>query len=448
MVLANCLKIARKRLGVLFIASTAYCAWGVSMVTAQTPGMAAEQKPAITIIHAGNLIAIPGEQPEQNVSVVVNGAVVQDVKQGFLSETDARTAYDTDQVVIIDLKDKWVLPGLIDAHVHFASTDPSKLLAHSDAHLALYALANAQKTLKAGFTTVRDLGSPANVVKDLRDAVDGGIIDGPRIVAGSYLSKVGMYGSYISGYRKEVMDALARLSNQCVGVIECERKVRELHKEGMSVIKVAVDHSASPQDPASFSDEELTAIVSTAKSLGMTVGAHAHSIAGINAALKAGVNSVEHGTFANAASLKLFKDKGAFFVPTLFGMEEIKMMMPHWPAEWQTLWKPAIDNLGNTAKEAHKTGVKIAFGTDAGVSPHGRNAEEFALMVRYGGLSPAEALKAGTVNAAELLGLGGKVGVIKQGSYADIIAVGDDPLKNIDVLRTVTFIMKNGREFR
>lgn len=410
-----------------------------------------------TIIHAGTLLAVPGVAPKTHQSVIIRDGRIIDVKAGFISP---KTVTPDGDVRIVDLSQRFVLPGLMDLHTHLTSSRLDNALANklravtkSDADNALSAFANAKRTLLAGFTTVRNLGSHGRAVFALRDAIAHGVVAGPRIlVAGSTISSTGGHGD-IHGFRQDVMNVLAS-PTICDGADSCRRAVRFAVKRGSDWIKImatggVLDESNAGTDQQ-LTDDELRAIVETAHALGRKVAAHAQGLNGINAALRAGVDSIEHGSFLDASSLKLFKQTGAYLVPTL---------MPPFvlvdKARTSTTIPPAIRakilSVGpmkdRSVRRALKGGIKIAFGTDAGVYRHGRNAKEFELLVQAG-MSEMAAIETATVNAADLLGLSDQIGTIEKGKAADMIAVSDSPLKDITELQRVVFVMRNGRVYK
>ena len=409
-------------------------------------GAAGAAPPSLQIIHAGHVIAEPGRAPRAGVSIVIEGERIRSIQPGFVSADSLGGDASAAGARIVDLRDKWVLPGLIDTHVHLSSIDKPQLLTRSDAFLAVRAAANAQKALKAGFTTVRDLGSVGGVVNGVRDAVDAGFLDGPRIIsAGPFLSKVGAHTDIASGFRPEIGVAFADRTMQCVGPVDCERQVRRILDRGADVVKLVADSVATADGPVDFSDAELEAIVRTARSRGAHVAVHAHTDAAISAALRAGARSVEHSTHASDRTVRLFKSQGGYLSPTLIALESVKALLPQLSPEVQAEIAPLTEDIGQVLRRAHGAGVKIVFGTDAGVFPHGQNADEFEAMMRYGGLSAEEALMAATTTAAQMLDMSDNIGALKPGAYADVIAVDENPLQSISTLKSVRFVMKGGQ---
>ncbi|WP_324809225.1 amidohydrolase family protein [Sphingomonas sp. LY29] len=417
-------------------------------VVAQTAAAPAPAPaPAVTVIHAGSLLAEPGKAPRRNVSIVVRGRTIAEVRDGFIDTPGAR---------VVDLRGATVLPGLIDSHVHFNGLDDrlqSRLQApfRDNEDEAFTALLNARKTLLAGFTTVRDLGGDARTILSLRDAIEAGQFAGPTIASAADMVSVGGGHGDVNGLNRDLTDIYKpRATNVCNGPDDCRRAVRAQISAGADVIKFAATGGVLSNVPGGLNqqmmDDEMRAVVTTARTFGRKVAAHAHGVEGVNAALRAGVNSIEHGTFTNEESFRLYKQTGAYYVPTLLAPAAALADGQRGaltPAQFEKA-RAAAGNAEKSFAEAHRRGVKIAFGTDTGVSPHGRNAEEFALMVRNG-MSPAQAIRTATVDAADLLGVSAKVGTIEPGKDADIIAVDGDPTQNVRLLESVGFVMKAGR---
>ncbi len=416
-----------------------------SAATAQAPDAAAPVE-ALTVIHAGTLIAEPGETPLRNASVIVRGRRIEAVRPGFAEVPGAR---------IIDLRVATVLPGLIDSHVHMRGLD-DRLQARLQAPTRDYedeaytALINARKTLLAGFTTVRDLGNEPRLITTLRDAIEAGQLAGPTIVAaGRGISGSGGHADARNGLNRQGA-AAAIVNNLCDGPEDCRRAVREQIGAGADVIKITATGGVLSNVAGGLNkqmmDDEMRAVVETAAMFDRKVAAHAHGVDGINAALRAGVHSIEHGTFTDDETFALYRRTGAYYVPTLLAPAAALADGRRGaltPAQMdKTL--AAVGNAELSFARAIREGVKIAFGTDSGVSPHGRNAEEFALMIKNG-MAPAAAIRSATVDAAELLGLSNRIGTIEAGKDADIIAVAGDPTQDVRLLENVGFVMKHGR---
>jgi imidazolonepropionase-like amidohydrolase len=308
----------------------------------------------------------------------------------------------------------------------------------------------ARRTLHAGFTTVRDLGGEAEAIYALRDAIAEGTVPGPRVLAaGSAIAATGGHGD-VNGVKAELLD-LWTPETICDGPYDCRRATRYAIKYGADWIKITatggVLSDTNTGTDQQMADDELLEIIQTAHALGVRVAAHAHGANGINAALRAGVDSIDHGTFLDRESIALFRESGAYLVPTLMPGAKIPAIMDSNP-----FFTDAIKAKANAAaaaslenfRQASKAGVKIAFGTDTGVTPHGDNAQEFALMVS-GGMSPAEAIRTATVVAAELIEMSDDLGTIEVGKIADIIAVDGNPLEDVTVLESVDTVIRDGR---
>ncbi|MFC5577891.1 amidohydrolase family protein [Lysobacter niabensis] len=431
------------------------------LIATLVAGTAAAVEPASaegswTLVQAGSLLDRPGQAPRGPSTVLVRDGRVVAVREGHVGANAFEGAPAS--ATVIDLRDRFVLPGLIDSHVHLTSDkagiegqleDVSKGVADH----AYEAAVNARKTLAAGFTTVRNLGDSDGVTLALRDAIAAGKVPGPRILdAAMPISATAGHMDPTLGYREELHDALDTHHNTCNGADDCRRAVREQVARGADVIKFASTGGVNSRIGAGLGkqlfDDEARAIVETAHMYGKKVAAHAHGDDGIALALRAGVDSIEHGTLMEKDTIALFRKTGAWYVPTLSTVNGYKERLAKNPEAYtgevrrKIEWRIGIT--GKALEAAVPAGVKIAFGTDAGVSLHGRNADEFELMVAHG-MTPATAIQAATVNAAELLGLRDEVGSLEPGKRADLIAVSGDPLKDVTVLKRVEFVMKDGR---
>ncbi len=410
-------------------------------------------EPGVTVIHAGTLLDRPGRPPRRNASIVVRDGRVESVQDGFIDPPAGAR--------LIDLRDRFVLPGLIDSHVHLDSdragnegfiagfTDSVALRAHEAAW-------NARKTLDAGFTTVRNLGSDDGVTLGLRDAIGRGWAIGPRIVdAGSSISATTGHADPTLAIREEFHDDLRASGTNCDGAEECRRAVRRQIARGVDVIKIATTGGVNSRIGlglgAQMFEDEARALIETAHLYGRRVAVHAHGADGVNLALRLGADSIEHGTLLDDESIRLFRQGRAYYVPTLSTVngyvERIRANPNAYSPEVRQKIDWRIRITGLSLQRAHRAGVPIAFGTDAGVSMHGRNADEFPLMVQHG-MTPEQAIVAATVNAADLLGLADEVGTLEPGRVADIVAVRGDPLSDVGVLRNVNFVMSRGRVHR
>lgn len=422
-----------------------------AIVLAMTAGQAAAQTaPAakVTVIHAGALLDKPGQAPRGASTLVVRGGKIEAVRDGFVTPEAGAT--------VVDLRDQFVLPGLIDSHVHIFNDD-DKVKARMEGYTRdiednmVIGIDNARRTLEAGFTTIRDLGSDIHSVTALRDGINNGLIAGPTIVAaGRGISVTGGHGDGSNNLNRDLEEIAHRHDlNVCNGAEDCRRAVRSQISQGADVIKFTatggVLSNVAGGLGAQMFDDEMKAIVDTAHMFGRKVAAHAHGTDGIIGALNAGVDSIEHGTFGTAQTDALFKKTGAYFVPTMLAPKTALEQGRAGARSRNSLEKAEI--AARTAMENHKraiaSGVKIAFGTDTGVSAHGDNGKEFALMVSVG-MSPAEAIKSATVNAADLLDRSASIGTLEAGKDADIIAVAKSPLADVTELERPTFVMHRG----
>lgn len=412
-----------------------------------------------TIIHAGTLLAVPGKRPQTNQTVIVRDGKIAEIRSGFTQPDELE---EGGEARTIDLSGQFVMPGFIDLHVHLSSQagSSSKIdaVSNTDADTAFTTLMYARRTLEGGFTTVRDLGSRGDAVFALRDAIRAGRVAGPKVlVAGSPITPTGGHAD-VHGFRPEVAEVLAS-SGVCDGADGCRAAVRRQVKRGADVIKVTATGGVLSETVAGtgqqFTDEELVAIAETAHALGRKVTAHAHEAAGIEAALRAGFDSIEHAMWADRDTMQLFKSTGAWIVPTVYPITAVgdtPEKMKQGP--FKDMPPPVMEKLlrlGRQPKDmtrlAHSMGVKIALGTDSGVSPHGENANEFIEYVNVG-MTEMEALQAGTVNAAEAAGIADQVGSIEPGKAADIVSMPTSPLNDIAAVLDVDFIMRDGVIFR
>jgi imidazolonepropionase-like amidohydrolase len=412
-----------------------------------------------TIIHAGTLLAVPGKSPASRQSVIVQDGRILEIRSGFV-EPDAVQAEG--QVRVIDLSDQFVMPGFIDLHVHLtgqAGTDRKlNLVTMTDADTVLTAQMYARRTLSGGFTTVRDLGSRGSAIFALRDAIKAGQIEGPKIIAsGEAITPTGGHGD-VHGFRQEILD-LFPSTGVCDGADSCRAAVRRQVKRGADVIKVTATGGVLSETATGtgqqFTEAELQAIAETAHALGRKVTAHAHEKAGIEAALRAGFDSIEHAMWADRDTMNLFRSTGAWMIPTVYPITAVgdtPEKMKQGP--FKDMPPPIMEKLLRLGKQpkdmtrlAHRMGVRIALGTDSGVSPHGENANEFVEYVNAG-MSQMEALAAGTVDAAEAGGVADQVGSLEPGKAADIVAMAGSPLDDISAVLDVRFVMRDGVVFK
>lgn len=401
-------------------------------------------------IHAGRLLDRPGQAARGPSTIIVRDGKIAEVRAGLIPAPIDAT--------LIDLSTKFVLPGLIDSHVHLRSDAGGVAglvegFTQSEAAGAYVTADNARKTLMAGFTTVRNMGDDDGATLALRDAIAKGIAVGPRIIdAGRSISTTGGHMDGRSGVAPFIAQQIGD-ENLCDGAESCRQAVRIQIRRGVDVIKIATTggvNSGTGRRTMAF-DDEIKALVDTAHMYGRKIAAHAHGVDGVNAALAAGVDSIEHGTEMNDQTIALFKKSGAYYVPTLSTVNGYIERLKANPNAYepkvleQIRWR--IEITGKSVQRAYPAGVRIAFGTDAGVSKHGKNAEEFEMLVKFG-MPPSAAIEAATVNASKLLGIDGEVGTIEPGKTADIIAVSGDPLLDVTVLKTVPFVMRSGTVFK
>jgi imidazolonepropionase-like amidohydrolase len=436
----------------LILALSVLLASASAAAAQQTPaGVGLSGSPTVTFVEAGRLLADPSNGVVQrSKTLVISGNQVVDIRDGFVG--------DAAQGRVIDLRDSFVLPGLIDSHVHLTGQqNPNSRLeevTQSEAAQAMVGARYARRTLMAGFTTVADLGADNEAIFALREAVKAGDVPGPRIIAaGSAVSVHGGHGD-ANGFRADVLHLLSPES-VCSGPEDCMRAVRTQIRAGADIIKITATGGVLSNTAAGlnqqFSDPELTAIVESAHRMGRQVTAHAHGVDGINAFLRAGGDSIEHGTYLDDQSIRLFKQNDAWLVPTLLAGDFVARVASgpdnfFTPAQTAKALEAGPKML-EMARRAHQGGVKIAFGTDSGVSAHGDNAKEFALLVRAG-LTPLEAVQAATVGAAEHLRISSEAGRIAPGMPADIVAVSGDPLSDVAELERMKFVMKGGVVYR
>ena len=407
---------------------------------------------AATLIHAGKLIDATNNQVQSGMTIVIEGNQIISVESGFKKASDQDT--------IIDLRDATVMPGLMDMHVHISSQNNGQAsymerFTLNEADYALKGVMYAEKTLLAGFTTIRNLGDGYNETVALRNAINKGMIDGPRIyTAAKSIATTGGHADPTNGQSRSFEADPGPKQGVINGVDEARKAVRQRYKDGADLIKITatggvLSVAKSGQNPQ-FMQDEVEAIVATAKDYGMTVAVHAHGTEGMQRAIKAGVDSIEHGTYMDADTIKLMKKHGTYYVPTI--------MAGAWVAEkakidgfFPELVRPKAARIGPLIQEtfarAYKAGVKIAFGTDSGVSAHGDNAEEFALMVEAG-MPAIEAIRSATYHAAKLLKVDDQLGTIEKGKLADLIAVAGDPLADIKTMQDVIFVMKDGQIYK
>lgn len=431
-----------------FLAATATLACAAPLAAQQAPApAAAKPAPKVQYIHAGALLARPGERARGNSTIVVRDGRIAEVRDGFAAPEGGAE--------LINLKDQYVLPGFIDMHVHFYSSGYplQERLEGSTKDLEdqfVGAMASARKTLDAGFTTVRDLGGEPRGIRALRDAIERGEVAGPTIVnAGRMISVTAGHGD-ANGLRRELAHVEREQSPElCNGPDDCRRATREQIFTGAEVIKFAasggVGSNIAGGLEAQMTIEEMKAIVDTAHAFGRKATAHAHGKSGIDTAIRAGVDSIEHGSYIDDETIALFKARGVYLVPTMHAFESV--IRQGRAGERPAASAAKAEQVAKVVKESHRrafaSGMKIAFGTDSGVGPHGTNALEFKYMTDVG-MDPARAIRVATIEAATLLGRADRIGSIEVGKDADIIAVSGDPVADVTRLQTVPFVMRRG----
>ncbi len=422
-----------------------------AVITSMMLGTGLPVLAATQIIYAGKLLAVPGKAPKTEQTIVIEKSRISEVRDGYADIKEFG-----EQIKIIDLKNSFVMPGMMDMHVHLQfelgpRNDSEKLKMAAELR-SMQSIHFAKKTLTAGFTTVRDVGSDGQHMYALRDAINKGWVKGPRIIAAG---SVGITGGHadVSGMKPELMEFYTN-KTICDGPYDCRRATRRAIKFGADLIKITstggvlTDRATGTGQQMEM--DELKEVVLAARRMGRKVASHAHHEAGIIAALEAGVDSIEHGSYTGKKAIKLFRKTGAYLVPTLLAGETVKHMAASSDFMSDAIKAKAIrvggDMKGSFAR-AYKAGVKIAFGTDSGVSKHGINAQEAVLMYEAG--MPAMAvIESATVSAADLIDMSNSLGTIEAGKYADIIATDGSPLENIKELLDVDFVMKSGEVYK
>lgn len=417
--------------------------WLLLLVTGFLGGGLMAQR---TLIYCGKLVDPKAGQVLTEMTVIVTGGTVGGVEKGYSS------AAAGDKV--IDLKNRTVMPGLIDCHVHLedqqSANQQLKRFTQNEADIAFQSTVYAKTTLMAGFTTVRDVGG-TGVNISLRNAIRSGLVVGPHVyTSGKLIASTGGHADQTNGYREGLYTEPRYTENVADGKDACIKAVRQMYKEGADLIKITASGGVLSLEKdgagAQFNEEELKAIVETAKDYGMRVAAHAHGAEAIKRAILAGVTSIEHGTYMDDEAIALFKKYGTWYVPTIIAGKSVADS-----ARKPGYFPPVIAGkalaigpvIQGTFAKAYKAGVRIAFGTDAGVYAHGKNWMEFIYMTEAG-MPALEAIKCATVNGAELIGIGDKAGTIEPGKWADIVAVEGDPTQDIHAMGQVRFVMKEG----
>jgi len=407
---------------------------------------------AATIIHAGHLLDTASGKVLEKRSIVIEDGRVTRVEPGFIGGEEDD---------IIDLSGSYVSPGFMDMHVHLdGELNPpasySEEFFMNSADIALRSSIFAKRTLDAGFTTVRDLGAgDIQAIFALRDAIAKGYIDGPRIfAAGKAMATTGGHADPTNGIRADLRGDPGPKQGVINGPDDAYKAVRQRYKDGSDVVKLTVTGGvlslAKSGDNPQFTDTELEAVVSAAKDYDFVVAVHAHGATGMKRAIRAGVDSVEHGTYMDSEAMRLMRKQGTWYVPTISAgkwVGDLAELDDKLPAVVRPKAAAIGPQIQDTFGAAYKAGVKIAFGTDAGVSPHGANGKEFRFMAEAG-MPIMETIQAATVNAAKLLRIEDELGQIAPGFHADIVAFDNNPLEDVTVLERPNFVMKAGSVFR
>lgn len=408
------------------------------------PYLSAQQQ---TVLKCGTLIDTEAATLRSKQLIVIDDQRITAIRAGDQYLGEAR---------VVDLSEYTCLPGLIDMHVHLTNGDLTKMYVEKFTlgvpDLAFMAARNAQITLMAGFTTVRNLGDRGEITAALRKAIDKGLVIGPRIfTAGKSLATTGGHADPTNGYRAGLRGDPGPVEGVVNSVADARKAVRQRYKNGADLIKITatggvLSQAKNGQNPQFF-DEELAAIVATAASYGFKVAAHAHGVEGMQRAIRAGVASIEHGTFMDAATMRLMKKHGTYLVPTILAGDFVAKKAKI-DGYFPDIVRPKAAAIGPkiqaTFGRAYRAGVKIAFGTDSGVSAHGDNAQEFALMVEAG-MPAMQAIVSATTNAAQLLDMRAQLGSISVGKYADVVAVKGNPVEDITLLENIGFVIKAGK---
>lgn len=411
------------------------------------PTVSAEQK---TVLKCGRLIDVETQAVLESQLITIDSQRISSILPGDQYEGDAQ---------VVDLSEYTCLPGLIDMHVHLmvalSSQYELEKVTLGAPDLAFLAARNAELTLMAGFTTVRDLGDRADVTVALRKAIAKGMVIGPRVfTSGMPLTSTGGHDDPTNGYRAGLRRDPGPVEGVVNGAADARKAVRQRYKNGADLIKISatggvLSQARSGQNSQLFKDE-LDAIVATANAYGFKVAAHAHGVEGMQLAIRAGVASIEHGSLMDADTMRLMKKHGTYLVPTILAGEFVSEKAKI-DGYFPEIVRPKAAEIGHkiqaTFGRAYKAGVKIAFGTDSAVSAHGDNAQEFALMVEAG-MPPMEAIVSATKSAADLLGESDQLGSISVGKYADVVAVKGNPVEDITLLENIGFVMKNGKVYK
>ncbi len=413
---------------------------------------------AVRVLHCGWLLDSPGQAPREGVTVIVRGGVIDSVRDGYVEDVEAG---DGESVEVVDLRDRYVLPGLIDCHTHMTGElQPMQIrlrrtLTEQPTYSAVDGTVYAERTLMAGFTTVRNVGSLGSDIYALRDRIDQGMIAGPRILAaGRSIAVTGGHADRTNGISPILRPEMTPWDGIADGPYEMRKAVRERVKRGSDLIKITatggvLSNTAAGVDQQMFEDE-IRAVVETARTMGRKVAAHAHGTDGIKAAIRGGVDSIEHGTYLDDEAIGLFVEHGCYLVPTIHAGKFVAEKAGE-PGYFNPAIRAKAEAVGPQIQDAfgraYRAGVKIAFGTDVGVGEHGTNWREFVYM-HEAGMTPMDCIASATVHAADLCGIADEAGTIEPGKRADIIALAADPLEDLSSLGDVRFVMARGRVYR
>ena len=405
----------------------------------------------ITYLHCGAVLDCKGDAAKKEQTIIVENNRIVSIKNGYVTPPAEATA--------VDLKDQTVMPGLMDMHVHIeGQSSPKKYeegFRMNDADVALKATMYCTKTLMAGFTTVRDLGG-SGVNVSLRNAVTRGFIEGPRIyTCEKGIGTTGGHADPTNGVRKDLQHDPGPKEGVVNSVDDAKKAVRQRYKNGADVIKITATGGvlsvAKDGSGPQFTVEEVAAIVNTSNDYGFVTAAHAHGPEGMKRAVQGGIHSIEHGTFMTDEIMDMMVEKGTYYVPTISAGKFVFKIATERPQYFPAMVRAEALEIGpkiqETFAKAYEKGVKIAFGTDSAVSPHGDNAKEFVYMVEAG-MPAYEAIKSATVSASDLLRISEDFGTLEAGKMADIIAVKGDPLADISLLQNVSFVMKDGKIYK
>ncbi len=408
-----------------------------------------------TVLHVGTLYAVPGEEPIRRATVVVVDGKFDRVEHGYLEAWEVFG--EGAEARVIDLRDRYVVPGLIDCHTHLTGQSmPAfermrRLMQETEAYAAIDGVAYAKITLMAGFTTVRNVGSQGRTGLALRDRIAQGVVPGPRVFdSGPALGVTGGHADWTNSLSPVMRPDEGPETAPADGPSETRRAVRARVRDGADLIKITVTGGVMSATAAGvdqqFFEDELEAAVETARMMGRRVAAHAHGADGIKAALRAGVHSIEHGSYLDDEAIELFKQTGTYLVPTIHaGMFVVEKAGD--PGFFPPSVRDKAAEVGPLIQaafgRAYKAGVRIAFGTDVGVGRHGTNAREFVYM-HEAGMTPQDCLKSATLNAADLIGVADRLGSVEPGKLADLVALDSDPMTDVTAYQRVVFVMKDG----